>query len=99
MGAACKIGNHVREQARRGGDWRVGQAGGQDRRPQERLMGRVGKVCCAETAVGGGAERVIEARRPGKSLGGKLGRQSAGADRRRNLTAADPKIKEFRPET
>ena len=39
-----------------------------------------------------------EARRPGKSLGGKLGRQSAGADGRRNLTAADPKIKEFRPE-
>ena len=57
MGAACKIGNHVREQARRGGDRRVGQAGGQDRRPHERLMGWVGKVCCAEGAGGGRAER------------------------------------------
>ena len=39
-----------------------------------------------------------EARRPGKSFGGgKLGKQSAGADGRRNLTAADPKIKESDP--
>ena len=58
MGAACKIGNHVREQARRGGDQRVGQASGQVRQPQELLMGRVGKVCCAEGAGGGRAERV-----------------------------------------
>ena len=33
-----------------------------------------------------------------RAWGGKLGRQSAGADGRRNLTAADPKIKDFRPE-
>ena len=76
----------------------MGQAGGQDRRPQELLMGRVAKVCCAEGAGAGVLNGSAEARRPGKSLGGKLGRQSAGADGRRNLTAADPKIKEFRPE-
>ena len=39
-----------------------------------------------------------EAKRPGKSLGGKLGKQSAGADGRRNLTAAGPKIRDLRPE-
>ena len=33
-----------------------------------------------------------------EGAGGKLGRQSAGADGRRNLTAAGPKIREFRPE-
>ena len=74
MGAACKIGNHVREQARRGGDRRVGQAGGQDRRPQELLMGRVAKVCCAEGAGGVGAlGGSAETRRSGKSLGGQAG--------------------------
>ena len=68
----------------------MGQAGGQVRRPQELLMGRAGKVCCAEGAGGWRAERVSRGKAARQELGGKLGRQSARADGRQNLTAAGP---------
>ena len=72
MGAACKIGNHVREQARRGGDRRVGQAGGRDRWLEERLMGW--ERFAVQRGRGAGVlNGSAEARRPGKSLGGQAG--------------------------
>ena len=73
MGAACKIGNHVREQARRGGDRRVGQASGQVRRPQELLMGRWERFAVQRGRGAGVLNGSAEARRPGKSLGGQAG--------------------------
>ena len=80
--------------------WRRSESGASKRTGQATAgaadgAGGKGLLCRGGAGVLNGS---AEARRPGKSLGGELGRQSAGADGRRNLTAADPKIKEYRPE-